>query len=474
MILNSQKDVIGKDYSVFIVGSGPAGISLALALEKKNIKSLIIESGNLYYNEKKNKVLKAVVANSNYPDLSKSRRSQFGGTTSIWGGNCNKLLENDFSKWPFKKNDLDKYEKYASKILNLKGFFFKEDFLKDYNYYNLQWSNVRFGKKYLDKIKKSNFIDILLDTYFINFKLKNQKVEYALCKKNKNEFKIKSKNYVLCCGGIENTRHLLILKKKNKNILDHNLPCGMHYMNHPYFKIGDGVIDYEKFDDLIQKNKILNKPILTCNNNIYLSANKDFIKRKKIFSNSAIYIRFKLIDKNNSIFKQLRCMAPNYFKKIYEKLKVRKIYKLSLYTLQEQRRNKYNRIELSNEKDSNNLPLPKIFWKRTEEDFQSLKSIALNLGQDFLKYDLGRLAFENYVFDKNDFNFKMTVGNHQIGGTVCGTSSKNSVVNKNLKVHGLDNLFVSGSSVFSSGGHAHPTFTIVQLSLRLADYISTI
>ena len=34
------------------------------------------------------------------------------------------------------------------------------------------------------------------------------------------------------------------------------------------------------------------------------------------------------------------------------------------------------------------------------------------------------------------------------------------------------NLFVIGSSVFASAGHANPTFTICQLSLRLGDHLA--
>jgi choline dehydrogenase-like flavoprotein len=39
-------------------------------------------------------------------------------------------------------------------------------------------------------------------------------------------------------------------------------------------------------------------------------------------------------------------------------------------------------------------------------------------------------------------------------------------------VHGYENLFVGGSSVFPSGGYANPTLTIVALALRMADTIA--
>ena len=60
---------------------------------------------------------------------------------------------------------------------------------------------------------------------------------------------------------------------------------------------------------------------------------------------------------------------------------------------------------------------------------------------------------------------------YHLGGTRMGDDPKNSVVDKNLKVHFIDNLYVAGSSVFTSGGYANPTLSIVQLSLRLSDHL---
>ena len=39
------------------------------------------------------------------------------------------------------------------------------------------------------------------------------------------------------------------------------------------------------------------------------------------------------------------------------------------------------------------------------------------------------------------------------------------------RVHGLDNLYVAGSSLFPTSGWANPTLTIVALALRTAEHI---
>ena len=52
-----------------------------------------------------------------------------------------------------------------------------------------------------------------------------------------------------------------------------------------------------------------------------------------------------------------------------------------------------------------------------------------------------------------------------------GIDPKDSVVDPNLKVHTISNLYISGPSVFPTGGYANPFLTISALSLRLADHL---
>lgn len=67
---------------------------------------------------------------------------------------------------------------------------------------------------------------------------------------------------------------------------------------------------------------------------------------------------------------------------------------------------------------------------------------------------------------------QLTVNGHHIGTTRMSTDPAGGVVDADLKVHSLDNLYVAGSSVFPSAGISNPTFTIITLSIRLADHLA--
>jgi choline dehydrogenase-like flavoprotein len=45
------------------------------------------------------------------------------------------------------------------------------------------------------------------------------------------------------------------------------------------------------------------------------------------------------------------------------------------------------------------------------------------------------------------------------------------VVDPDSRVHGIDNLYVAGSSVFPTGGSVHPTLNLVALTVRLAAHL---
>ncbi len=61
---------------------------------------------------------------------------------------------------------------------------------------------------------------------------------------------------------------------------------------------------------------------------------------------------------------------------------------------------------------------------------------------------------------------------HTLGTTRMATDRTKGVVDPDCKVHGVDNLYVAGGSVFPTSGHANPTLMILALAMRLADHLN--
>jgi choline dehydrogenase-like flavoprotein len=100
---------------------------------------------------------------------------------------------------------------------------------------------------------------------------------------------------------------------------------------------------------------------------------------------------------------------------------------------------------------------------------RSLKIIGAELG----RAGLGRLQL-TLAGDDDTWPERLFDGGHHMGTTRMHVNPQEGVVDKNCRVHGIANLYVAGSSVFPTGGHANPTLTIVALAVRLADHVKGI
>jgi choline dehydrogenase-like flavoprotein len=59
-----------------------------------------------------------------------------------------------------------------------------------------------------------------------------------------------------------------------------------------------------------------------------------------------------------------------------------------------------------------------------------------------------------------------------MGGARMGHDAKNGVVDGNLRVHGISNLYVAGAAVAPCTGFPNNTFTSIALGLRLCDHLA--
>jgi choline dehydrogenase-like flavoprotein len=114
----------------------------------------------------------------------------------------------------------------------------------------------------------------------------------------------------------------------------------------------------------------------------------------------------------------------------------------------------------------------------SDTDKNTLKQAAITTGEVLAKTKVGRVKPRQWLMESESefpgLDSEQVGGHHHMCTTRMSDSPQNGVVDKNLKVHGIDNLYVAGSSSFGSTGHSNPTFTIIQLSLQLAEHLSSL
>ena len=467
MISKNLDNINLDNFPVAIFGSGPAGITTALELEKKGIKCLLIEAGDENYSEASQEFYKGKIIGDQILGLSESRLRQLGGTSGHWGGTSKPLEEYTFELWPIKSDELKSYSKRTCEILNINHQFRKAPLSKFFNQVEFQHSSVNFADKYKNHIKNSNNILLVLNTQLSHF-VGDNNTRYALCISSKTTKKIRAKYFILACGGIENSRLLLWTKVKNHGFLDKNLPIGKYWMTHPHVLGGRGIISRKKLKEEMKNNFLGYRDLM------YFSATKELIIKKKILSASMymltqdVFRGDKIIDKE--IIKDILCVAPEYGKKLANMVFIKDFECGNIALLLEQEPIEDNKIVLDEDKDKFGIPRVKLFYKQTERSLKTAKLFLEEFADLCRKKDLGRIAIKDSIYNLEGFG--LLEGYHQMGGTKMGVNKYNSVVNVDLKVHDINNLYVSGSSNFVTGGYTKPTFTIIQFAIRLAERIN--
>jgi choline dehydrogenase-like flavoprotein len=134
----------------------------------------------------------------------------------------------------------------------------------------------------------------------------------------------------------------------------------------------------------------------------------------------------------------------------------------------EQAPNRDSRITLGDETDALGQRKVCVDWRLTPLDLHTYRTSASLFGNELARLCSGHFELAPWLADQHT---KPEVHGtaHHIGTTRMSDDPGKGVVNRDCKVHGMDNLHIAGSSVFPTGGWAFPTFTIVALSLRLAD-----
>ena len=498
-------------YDICIVGTGPAGISVAKQLLGADLKIAILESGGLEPEPEYQELNQGINSGPRYLSLDGSRLRCFGGAGKLWAGHCAPFKSDDFDKksyvplsgWPISLDDLKVYYKQAAEMLgisyekfynkDLLGNTFKEKSFREINRDNsfltanvFQVSNVDnrdLAEKYRNDFESSANTDVIFHSTVtkLNFSKNTKNVEsISIADLNNNSGIVKAKIFVLACGALENPRILLTSKKfdKKETNIDSNL-VGSCFMSHP------GILEvaeiYKNTSEIcITKNETDNTF------KVFFEINSKERIKQKILRHSLSVEQFKnLTDKSTytsgRIFSEFKKLFKDFnlfsaIKKIACEIKGEN-YSSNNWNLDvglEQPPRLTNNLKLHHTKDALGVSKINIFWddlSKIEKDtvVKSVKTMASELGL----LGTGKIKLTNKLLNGQSYKFDDPI-NHHIGTTRMSDSSKTGVVDKNCKVFGVSNLYIAGSSVFTTSSIVNPTYTIIALSLRLGEYLKNI
>jgi choline dehydrogenase-like flavoprotein len=129
-----------------------------------------------------------------------------------------------------------------------------------------------------------------------------------------------------------------------------------------------------------------------------------------------------------------------------------------------------NRVTLADRRDRLGRRIARVEWRLEDGDVDSMRRVMRLFDQSVRDAGLGHLEL-GFPDEPSAWRQAVEPGKHHMGTTRMHPSPRLGVVDEHGLVHGTSNLFVTGSSVFPSGGYANPTLTIVALAARLGDHL---
>ena len=451
----------GDPLQVLIIGSGPAGSILAYDLAELGIRSAILESGPHSGSKGQAGEIDAYVNSGpvDYP-ISGSKIRGLGGTSSIWTGRCSRFHPIDFeqnaytpegAEWPITYSELEPYYSRAERSLRVRGGRLSE--------YHAPRSNdlpIAYSRSISNLVSLLGEIGVLVDrspTSQVNL-LEREALRASrdiLPDYSTSEFGsvtlgvtatnviggkygevagVRVKDYdgyegviqadivVLACGAIENAR-LLLLAYANRelNALGGSPELvGRGFMEHPHVN----------FNGKLVQNNV---------SHFELGRSMQFYDELKQRGLGSIDLVFYM----SPASRFLRIAAT-----------------IEMISAQS------NGLSLTNQSvDLFGNPGVDLTMRFSEKDNHTMQEARKLISRIF--NDLGITDYEE---------IGQTWGHHHMGACRMGEDPKTSVVDPDLRLHGMKNFHVLGSSAFVTGGAAHPTLLIAALAHRLSDHLA--
>jgi len=462
-----------KNADFCVVGSGPAGMTLALELDRYGRSVILLEGGAVDMSLDSQELYRGDIIGDHYVPLDAARLRYLGGTSGHWGGWCMPLTEFAFQKkpdfedayWPIQKKDLDPFLEKASSVLNVRTP--NSDVVLDSEFgiteFSISLSKVRFGQRYREALNSSKNITCVTNANLTGLKTNGQRVLSATATNFAGQSAtLKAKHFILAMGGIENSRMLMWCNHQaSGRLVDPRAPLGRYWMEHPSYLLGHALVDFKipKSDYYIPQLQL---------------RFTDAVIRKLSMLECCIVLQEISSVGTKGLLKDLACVAPKIGEWAASLAGKNIVCGAALLAGWEQEPIWSNHVKLSEAKrDRFGIPMVELHWKKSERDRLTLQKGLTHFNDYLIARNRGRIRAEDWVFAKDGYPVRGDdgVSYHHMGGTRMAQSAEKGVVDSNCRVYGQDNLYVAGSSVFPSGGDANPTLTIVQLSLRLAEHL---
>ena len=465
--LNQAADLATPRYDVCVIGAGAAGMTLARALSSAGKRVALCEAGGLEVTAASQDCYAGDVIGDPYFDLDFARLRFLGGSTNHWGGMCRSFEAVDFErgyvsetmKWPIEKADIDSYLNGACEILEIAPPVEGDVESVRHGIRNLGFSfspPVRFGEKYLADLTADPRIDLILNANLTKLGAQDNAVRSARFASYDTPFvEIEADAFVFAMGGIENSRQLLWQREIDvSGLFAPDLPIGAFWMEHPHFTLGEALVEQRISDQRY----------------FGLTARR---QRELGVLNCGLRVQGGGRSMTRRLVKDLLCVAPKLGAWAASLADRNLICGVGFRAAWEQAPIAENRVTLSSTgEDSFGVPRVKLHWRKGALDRKTIKLSTEVFNYWLLDAEIGRLKPRGWVLGDEDYpEDDELAGYHHMGGTRMAADRRYGVVDANGRVFGTKNLYVAGSSVFTTGGHNNPTLPIVQLALRLADHL---
>jgi choline dehydrogenase-like flavoprotein len=517
------------DTDICIVGAGAAALTLAGALGPTNRDVCVLEAGDLKPDEDTQSLCDLDCAGYPVRENYMARARYYGGSCNLWAGRAMKLARSDIegrpwlgergTAWPVNYDELDRYYDLAAKVLRLpedpdgacRGRISgdERDLVENSGFVpNLAiWAKkpMRFGKTYRRLFRDSNFrLYVNANASEIRLDQGGDKVDAIVARSlTGNEITLRARTFVLASGGLENARLMLVSRNIHPDGVgnQHDL-VGRYYMDHPR-----AVFGRVRLNRPVALPTVLGTPLADGKIQLGLGLAEDE-QRKRGVVNSYLSLEPELSDiaearyrSSISILKVLlrrghaggrldwSAMRLGNIKDLIYLLTPKEIlphpvYRalflmkrrlsrglshgpLTIINYCEQLPDSQSRAYLGEVRDRLGMNKLVLDWRIGSEVQESIVELHKVLDKQLRRSGAG--VVETAREDSAGVDF--TDASHHMGTTRMSTDPKQGVVDADCRVHGVANLYVTGSSVFPMCGNANPTWTIVALALRLADHL---